>query len=158
MIISIRTLNGFESGPALIVIARIPVLSPLQGFFNIIMFIHPEVLTHEHSKKSNEKEASALVSSLRTSAVTTRQGSSMYAFQIRPLQNMKKRNGRLLQASQSNSSLTTHQSSPRYSSTLLHRSGGHVEIQLALRLIPIVILLVEVCCSSPLNRLPAGGS
>ena len=50
MIISIRTLLRYESGPVLSVIARI--LFPLQGFFNFIVFIYSKV-THEHEKKSN---------------------------------------------------------------------------------------------------------
>ena len=50
MIISIRTLIGYPSGPALSVIAR--VLFPLQGFFNFVVFIHPKV-THEHAKREN---------------------------------------------------------------------------------------------------------
>ena len=51
LIISIQTMNGLESGPAVSVIARI--LFPLQGFFNFIMFMQPKVI-REHSKKSNE--------------------------------------------------------------------------------------------------------
>ena len=51
IIISIRTLSGVESGPALSILAR--VFFPLQGFFNFLVFIYPKV---EHLKKSSRGE------------------------------------------------------------------------------------------------------
>ena len=42
IIISIRTLSGYDSGPVLSILARI--FFPLQGLFNFIVFIHPRVL------------------------------------------------------------------------------------------------------------------
>jgi hypothetical protein len=51
IIISIRTLSGVESGPALSILAR--VFFPLQGFFNFLVFIYPKV---EHAKNSSRGE------------------------------------------------------------------------------------------------------
>jgi len=53
IIISIRTLIGLESGPALSILAR--VFFPLQGFFNFLVFIHPKVV---HIKKSSREDIS----------------------------------------------------------------------------------------------------
>ena len=52
IIISIRTLNGTESGQVLSILARI--FFPLQGFFNFVVFIFPKVL-YIKSKHSHDK-------------------------------------------------------------------------------------------------------
>ena len=53
VIISIRTLNGSESGHVLSILAR--VFFPLQGFFNFTVFIFPKVI---HMKKPTRNEES----------------------------------------------------------------------------------------------------
>ena len=51
IIISIRTLSGYESGHMLSILARI--FFPLQGFFNFVVFIYPKVL---HAKTVPRKK------------------------------------------------------------------------------------------------------
>ena len=51
IIISTRTLIGYESGPALSILAR--MLFPLQGFFNFLVFIHPKVLHAKRRSREN---------------------------------------------------------------------------------------------------------
>jgi hypothetical protein len=69
IIISIRTVNGTESGAVLSIFARI--FFPLQGFFNFAVFIYPKVI---HNKEKDVTWYTAFVKALKSRGLRKKLG------------------------------------------------------------------------------------